>query len=167
MLKQTGVPTKEDLAGTLPSSHRLGKGAVAIIECFQDIPCNPCSTVCPRGAIKTFQDINDRPEIDHELCNGCAICVANCPGLAIFAVQQDYRPGTSLVKLPFEMYPLPVRGETVDALNRTGDVVCEGTVILVQNPKSFDRTAVVNLEVPQQYAQEVRNIRLKGGARHD
>ena len=166
MLKKTGIPTSEDLASVLPSSERLGKGAVAIIECFQNIPCNPCATVCPRGAIAAFSDINDRPEIVHDKCNGCAICVANCPGLAIFVVDEQHRPGLAMVKLPYEQYPLPERGQAVEALNRAGEVVCEGTVILIQNPRSFDRTAVVHVEVPKQLAQSVRNIRVKGGRPH-
>lgn len=109
-----------------------------------------------------MQDINDRPEIDHERCNGCALCVANCPGLAIFVVDESYRPGSALVKLPFELHPLPARAASVDLLNRAGAVIGEGKVVMVQNPKAFDRTAVIHVEVPQGLAQEVRNIRLKG-----
>jgi len=166
LLKQTGVPTIEDRAGTLPSAERLAKGPVAIIECFQKIPCNPCATACPRGAIIPFTDINNRPNIDHEKCNGCAVCVANCPGLAIFVVDQNYREGYSLVKLSYEQLPLPEQGESVWAIDRAGEVIGSGTVKLVQNPKAFDRTAVIHLEVPAALAQEARYIRVKEGRPH-
>jgi sarcosine oxidase subunit alpha len=62
------------------------KNGLVIIECPQRIPCNPCHTSCPTGAVKAFKDINDQPEIDYEKCTGCARCVAVCPGLACFVV---------------------------------------------------------------------------------
>ncbi|MCK5202046.1 MAG: FAD-dependent oxidoreductase, partial [Spirochaetales bacterium] len=34
-----------------PSGDRIRKGAVACIECAQEIPCNPCVDSCPSGAI--------------------------------------------------------------------------------------------------------------------
>jgi len=67
MLEKTGLPTPKDLAKVSPSKERLSRGPVAIIECFQRIPCDPCYAACKRGAIKEFKDINDLPEIDFEL----------------------------------------------------------------------------------------------------
>ena len=55
------------------------KGGYVVIECPQRIPCNPCATSCPTGAVKPFVDINDVPEIDYEKCTGCALCVEPCP----------------------------------------------------------------------------------------
>ena len=52
--KKTGVLTKEVLAqipGYNLEAVRKAKGAVVIIECAENIPCNPCSTSCPRQAI--------------------------------------------------------------------------------------------------------------------
>ena len=160
MLRSTGVPEPEDLKAVMPTEQRLAKGAVAVIECFQKIPCNPCASACPRGAIKPFEDINDLPEIDHERCNGCAICVANCPGLAISVVDMTYGETTALVKIPYEYLPLPEVGETVAALNRAGEQIGEAIVKQVQRPAAFDRTAVVHLEVPRALAHDVRNIRV-------
>jgi len=166
MLKKTGVPTAEDLASVYPSQERLSKGAVAVLECFQNIPCNPCATSCPRHAIKEFVDINDIPTFDADLCNGCAICVANCPGLAIVVVDETYSTEETLIRLPYEFLPLPSAGETVSAVNRAGQAVGIGRVIRVQNPAAFDRTAVVHVAVPKGIAHEVRFIKL-GGAGHE
>ena len=30
----------------LPSKERYEKGPVAVIECVQEIPCNPCEAAC-------------------------------------------------------------------------------------------------------------------------
>ena len=79
MLERTGVPTKENIESVTPSKERLSKGPVAIIECFQEIPCNPCYTSCKKGAIKELIDINDRPILDPEKCNGCGTCEKVCP----------------------------------------------------------------------------------------
>ncbi len=162
MLKSTGIPTVADLAEVLPTEERLAKGPVAIIECFQRIPCNPCATACRQDAIRPFADINDRPQIDWDQCNGCALCVANCPGLAIFVVDMTYSETEALLKLPYELLPLPQPGEVVTALNRAGEPVGKGRVIRVQNPPTFERTAIVHLAVPRELAQEVRNIMVEG-----
>lgn len=161
-LRRTGVPDKDAVQAVYPTKDRLERGAVAILECFQNIPCNPCATCCPRRAIKAFLDINDLPVIDWEKCNGCAVCVANCPGLAIFVVDENYSPTEALIKLPYEFVPLPTVGSLVQAMNRAGEVVGTAPVVRVQNPPSFDRTAVVHIAVARELAREVRFFALGG-----
>ncbi|NPV43310.1 MAG: 4Fe-4S binding protein [Firmicutes bacterium] len=158
MIYKTGVPTKEDLQKVAPSAERLAKGPVAVIECFQRIPCNPCYTACKRGAIKEFRDINDLPEIDHDLCNGCGLCVSKCPGLAIFIIDETYSENEALVKLPYEFVPLPKEGDTIKGLDREGRVVGEARVVKIQNSKYEDRTPVISVAVPKELSMVVRNI---------
>lgn len=160
MIYKTGVPTEEDLQRVVPSAERLAKGPVAVIECFQKIPCNPCYTACKKGAIKEFRDINDLPEIDHDLCNGCGLCVSKCPGLAIFIIDETYSENEALVKLPYEFVPLPKEGDTVKALDREGRVVGEARVVKIQNGKYEDRTPVISVAVPKGLSMVVRNIGL-------
>lgn len=164
LLAKTGVPAASDLAKVIPSEERLKKGAVAIIECFQSIPCNPCQFACPRGAIKEFADINDIPKIDFDLCDGCGTCISKCPGLAIFVVDATYGAEEALVKIPYEFLPLPAKGDRVAGLNREGKEVCEAEVVRVQSAKGLDKTPIIWLSVPKDYMMEVRHIRLKGGA---
>lgn len=164
MLEKTGVPTAEDLAGVTPSLKRRQKGPVAVIECFQNIPCNPCSEACPRGAIYPFADMNDRPTLDVEICNGCGICMSKCPGLAIFVVDESLGNEQAIIKVPYEFIPLPTPGDTVEALDRKGEGVCLATVERVQNAPSQDRTPIVWLRVPRQFSMTVRHFR--GGKVH-
>ena len=121
MLISDGIPTKEDLAKVTPSEERFSEGPVAIVECFQEIPCDPCVKACKRGAISMARDINDIPVVDAKLCNGCGLCISMCPGLAIFVVDKTYSDELALVKLPFEYVPVPQAGQLVTALNRAGD----------------------------------------------
>jgi len=46
MLEKTGIATQEMVMNVFPSIERINKGPVAVIECFQNIPCNPCQTAC-------------------------------------------------------------------------------------------------------------------------
>jgi len=156
MLATNGIPTAEDLAKVTPPAERLARRACAVVECFQQIPCNPCATSCPSGAIVADNDINDLPVIDWEKCTGCGICLAICPGLAIFLV--DCSQAEAVVRLPYELLPLPSEGQAVQGLGRDGAYLCEAKVIRVQNSPAQDRTAIVWLQVPQGMAMQVRHF---------
>ncbi len=164
MLIRDGIPTPEDLASVLPPAQRLAKGAVAIAECFQEIPCNPCSRACPKNAITVEPDINAKPKINFDLCIGCGICVAQCPGLAIFVVDMTYGEDTALVQLPYEFLPLPEAGQKVQCLDRAGKVRGQFPVAKVTGGKK-NQTYLVSVAVPKELAMEIRNIRV-GGEEH-
>ncbi len=109
---------------------RKKKNGLVIIECPQRIPCNPCHTSCPTGAVKPFKDINDQPEIDYEKCTGCANCVAVCPGLACFVVDLTWGDeDQALMKIPYEMLPIPSEGEIVECLDREGKAITREEVL--------------------------------------
>ena len=107
-----GVLSKRELKilPGLPSEERLKKGPVAVIECNQEIPCNPCVAACPREAIKV-KALTSLPELDEDRCNGCGSCIAPCPGLAIFVVDMSYSEREAVVMLPYEFLPYPKVGE--------------------------------------------------------
>ena len=50
MIKINGYPTIDEIRENngWPSDERFAKGPVAICECVQEIPCNPCEAACPR-----------------------------------------------------------------------------------------------------------------------
>lgn len=160
MLEKTGIPTEEQVKDVTPSKERLSRGPVAIIECFQEIPCNPCYTSCSTGAIKELVDINEKPEVDFDKCNGCGICISNCPGLAIFVVDESYSEDKALIKLPYEFLPLPEKGDMVKALDRGGQVVGQAEVVKVVNSKAQDRTPVIWIAVDKELSMRVRNIEM-------
>ncbi len=159
MLEKTGVATADDIARVEPPLERRRKGPVAIFECFQQIPCDPCHTSCKAGAVKEFSDINNLPQVDHAKCTGCGVCISHCPGLAVFVVDQS-RDDYAVVRVPYEFLPVPEVGQEVDALSREGEVVGKAKVLKVQNAKSQDRTLVIWLRVPHEQAMTVRNLRV-------
>ena len=156
MLKVDGIPETKDLEDILPSQKRRKAKPYVVIECFQRIPCDPCSASCPFGAILPFKDINDLPKIDYSKCTGCGICISICPGLAIFVIDEtnsDY----DLVSLPYEFLPLPQKDEEVWGLDRKGEAVCKAIVEKVIAGKR--KTRIVRLRVPKGYAHKVRFLR--------
>lgn len=158
MLEKTGIPTDDDLKEVIPSKIRLAKGPVVIIECFQKIPCDPCAFSCKLGAIKLFKDINDLPQVNFDKCTGCGICISSCPGLAIFVIDENYSEKEALIKLPYEILPLPQKGEEVYALDRAGETVGKAKVIKVLKIKN--KTNIISISVPKNMAMKIRSIRV-------
>jgi Fe-S-cluster-containing hydrogenase component 2 len=161
-LVETGCVTIEELKSfnLFPSDARFAKGPVAVVECIQEIPCNPCESACPRSAIKVGEPITALPIVDEDACSGCGICVAQCPGLAIFIVDKTYSETEAAVSFPYEYFPLPEAGDGVNAVSRAGERVCDARVLKVMNPKSYNRTPVVTVAVPKDLADDVRSIRI-------
>ena len=150
--EKTGILDKKDLS--LPSEEQLKKG-VAIIECIQEIPCNPCVESCPVHAI-SMENINALPKIDYDKCIGCGQCVGICPGLAIFVVK--LKDDKALITLPYEFLPIPKIGDMVDALNREGEKIDNA---LVKKIIKKGKTSIVTIEVKKEYIMDIRNIRVK------
>lgn len=154
-----GIPAKEELEQVIPASEILTKGPVVIVECFQNIPCDPCAVSCPSGAIQPFEDINDLPAVDYKKCIGCGLCIASCPGLAIFVVDVNYSDTETLLKIPYEMLPLPKNGQLVSGLDRSGCKVADVKVAKVQRTKN--KTNIITIIVPKDLAMVIRNIKVE------
>lgn len=148
--EKTGVLSIRNLR--LPTDDQLKKG-VAIIECVQEIPCNPCVAICPVNAI-SMESINDLPKIDFNKCTGCKRCVGICPGLAIFVVK--IKEDKALITLPYEFLPVPKVGDIVTALDREGKSRGDAKVVKVNRE---GKTIVITIEVSKNLAMEVRNIK--------
>lgn len=133
------------------------KGIHPVIECTQNIPCNPCQDACPKGCIRIGKNITSLPVVDteHE-CIGCGMCVASCSGQAIFLVQEDVEPGFGEVTLPYEFLPLPKTGDIGKALGRDGKEVCEAVVTKVRTTPAFDHTNLLTMKVPNDMLMKAR-----------
>ena len=120
-----------------------------------------CETACPHGAITVGEPITNLPEVDPEKCVGCGLCVAGCPGLAVFLLDLT-NEGYDTVTIPYEYYPLPEKGQEVYCLARDGSFQTMGTVLRTVLTKANDRTAVVEISVPKGYGMKVRNVSVDG-----
>lgn len=157
MLKTNGIVSSELIDAKLEAVVSSNKKSGAVLECYQEIPCNPCSTSCPFDAIQVEPDINQTPIIDYDLCTSCGICVYNCPGLAIFVV--DLNKDKALFKISYELLPIPEKGMILKGVNRAGDVICDAEVVRVQNSKGQDHTVLLHVEVDKKYYKEFVTVR--------
>lgn len=160
-LKQTGIVSLEDVKGCpgFPSDEELERHPVAVIECIEEIPCDPCKSFCPFGAIELKGSVTSLPHILANKCQGCGLCIALCPGQAIFLVDKGYSEKEATVSFVHEFLPLPKNGDKVDAVNREGRTVCQATVLEVINPKKYDRSPVIKVIIPKELANKVRGIK--------
>ena len=132
-------------------------GVHPVMECTQNIPCNPCQDACPKHCIKIGEKITSLPAVDESVdCIGCGMCVASCSGQAIFLLDETYEEGFAAVTLPYEFLPLPKEGEKGYGLGRDGKVVCEAEVVQVKTAKAFDHTNLLTIKVPADMAMKAR-----------
>lgn len=140
------------------------RGVFPIFHCSQEIPCNPCTSICPRGAI-TIEgtDILGLPMFNEATCIACEQCVAVCPGLAITLV--DYRKapeGFAEVTLPYEFTSDTIReGDRVTVLDTLGRVLGEVPVVKVRAPKFADHALLVKVQAPSAFAKQIAGIRVQ------
>jgi ferredoxin len=145
------------------------EGVFPVLHCAQEIPCNPCISVCPQGCIVMEgadlgqpEDIRALPEYVGEGCSGCAQCVAVCPGLAITLV--DYRPDPRYpaVTIPYEFPPETIHGgDVVTVLDTEGAILGNVEVVKVRAPRFADRALLVQVRAPREIAKYIAGIRVQ------
>ena len=160
-LKRNGAPSLDELMASpaFPTDEQLKSGPTVVIECIEEIPCNPCETCCPKNAISVGEPITNLPRVQFEKCIACGACVAACPGLAIYIKDYTYSDTHASIMFPFEYLPRPNPGDTVCMVSRCGEEICEGTVLAVRTPKAYDHTAVVTAVFPKEHFHEVVSMR--------
>ncbi len=171
-LTEEGIPVSENLLthgfvaddeiGRFPGvTHRAGVHPV--MECTQNIPCNPCQDACKNGCISIGKNITNLPfVVEGKKCIDCGMCVASCSGQAVFLVDEDTGGGHAQVTLPYEFLPLPKKGDMGKGLSRSGRPICDAKVVRVRTGKAFDHTALVTIEVPADMAMKARFFRADG-----
>lgn len=161
MLDNDGIATREMFAKLLPGAERRKQGPYSVMECYEQIPCNPCSTSCSFKAV-TMENINSCPQVDFDKCSGCGICVSRCPGLACFIIDETVGGGKVKITLPYELHPLPEKDSLVMALGRDGKIVGDAQVVKVLNGKSLDHTNIISILVDEHLMYNVRSIKVRG-----
>lgn len=141
------------------------KEVIPIFHCYQEVPCNPCISVCPENALRTREDrITGLPYIlDSGRCKGCFSCVAICPGLAVTLV--DYRKDRDrpLVTLPYELRREKVeKGGTVAVTDDDGEVLGRYPVEkVIAFKKKFPGTLLVQIRMDKEAATRAIGIRVQ------
>ncbi len=143
----------------------IEEGVFPIIHCTQEIPCDPCTALCPHGLIFIDRkDIRSTPVFlgDGFCCEVCEQCVAGCPGLAITLV--DYRNDKNMpvISIPYEFNRDPIQQkDLVTAMDTEGETLGDFEVISVHSNPDSDRTLVVHLQAPREVASKIAGIRMQ------
>ena len=139
------------------------KGVFPVFHCMQEIPCNPCTSICPNHGIRIAgDDVLGLPEFVGDACDGCEKCVAICPGLAITLV--DYRKDQQqpTIVIPYEFSAKRIKkGDTVTVLDSEGTVLGNVEVTRVRAAKEADRALLVRVTAPAEIAPRVAGIRVQ------
>jgi sarcosine oxidase subunit alpha len=136
-------------------------GVFPIFHCYQEVPCNPCTSVCPVGAVKTENDeITGLPYMtDLDACTGCASCVAVCPGLSVVMVDYREDPEHPLVTLPYEVWRERVKvGQKVPVTDIDGAVLGYYPVEKVRSRRKYPGTLLVQLKIDKKVAKAAVGI---------
>lgn len=144
---------------------RAAEGVFPVLHCNQEIPCDPCTTICPKHLIQIDgQDIRALPRFlrsEAEACIGCLRCVSICPGLAITLVDFRKRSGTALVSLPYEQEAEHLKpGDLITVTDTSGAALCSLPVQNIRKLAGFSGTQIVSVEAPAEIAAKIAGLRL-------
>jgi sarcosine oxidase subunit alpha len=134
-----------------------------VLHCAQEIPCNPCVSVCPKGVISIPGDsLLGKPQIAKHECIGCNKCVFICPGLSISLA--DYRddPNNPVVSLAYEVYNYEYKkGDQVLLTDYEGNPLQEAEIIGTVLNKASGKTQIVKVRVPRGIAKKVAGFNVQ------
>ena len=139
------------------------KGVFPVFHCSQEIPCNPCTSICPQGSIQIEGgDILGVPTFNEQDCIACEQCVAVCPGLAVTLVDYRRQDGDALVSIPYE-FPIDTVevGQAVTVLDTLGQVLGNVPVVRTRAPKFADHAVLVKVRAPLAIAKQIAGIRIQ------
>lgn len=144
----------------------LTQGLIPVLHCTQEIPCDPCASLCLLELIQidpqdirrlpVFQPANDRG------CAGCLRCVTGCPGLAITLV--DFRKNSDFptVSIPYEFCQNTIHPhDLVTVLDTQGKPLGEVEVLIVRSLRNGDRTLIIQVQAPREYARQIAGVRIQ------
>ena len=177
ILKEEGVKTTEDLDKLQKFSEVMKKkppppvdveiiqeeeGVYPVFYCNQEIPCNPCTSVCPNEQIETLDDlITQLPYFKgEEECTGCGKCVAVCPGLAV--ILKDYRKDKDnpLVTFPLELSAKKLEKDQNVIVVSNDTELGEFKVHRARILNEFPKTQLITIKLPSKISKQAVAVKL-------
>ena len=132
-----------------------------VFHCTQEIPCNPCTSLCRHQSVKlvgSLGNLMDLPRLEGQ-CNACGVCASICPGLAI-TLARHTTEGTAEVVVPHEFVPHFVVGDSVDLTDCEGAGLQSAEVLKIKRYKKH-KTWMVTCSVDRAVAADVAGIRIQ------
>ncbi len=143
----------------------IAAGVLPVIHCTQEIPCDPCCSLCAHGLIEINpRDIRQVPTFigNNYCCEACERCVAGCPGLAITLVDYRENPDLPIVSIPYEFTRERLqKADVVTVLDTEGWELGQLEIINTHTIPSSDRTLIVQVQAPKEYARRIAGLRVQ------
>ena len=136
-----------------------------VFSCSEEIPCNPCATVCPTEAIQLRPirgNLLDLPYFKGTKCLGCASCVAVCPGLAVSLVRKIDEK-TAEVVLPWEFAADFPDGFAMDLVDQEGAFL-EKAPVVARRRSGKNGTWLLTFRTSLGNASSIAGIRVQKAA---
>jgi NADPH-dependent 2,4-dienoyl-CoA reductase/sulfur reductase-like enzyme/Fe-S-cluster-containing hydrogenase component 2/bacterioferritin-associated ferredoxin len=151
-----GATVKEDLPDDRTAVY-------PVFHCAQEIPCNPCTSICPQHGIRIEgDDLMGLPEFVGTACDACEKCVAICPGLAVTLVDARKDQAWATVTIPYEFTSKSIaKGDIVTVLDTEGAILGNVEVTRVREAKIADRCLLVRVKAPHDIARQIAGIRVQ------
>lgn len=137
------------------------EGVFPVIHCLQEIPCNPCTTVCPTKSIQTEDGgLMAVPRYTGK-CIGCFKCLLICPGLAITLVDFRKDDENPTVTIPYEVFNIPKKtGEEIELTDIEGEILGKFPITAVLDIGKR-HTQLVQVKVPRKIAKQIASFRIQ------
>lgn len=136
-----------------------------VIHCLQEIPCDPCSVLCPFGLIQIDKkDIRSIPvyKPKEKSCSGCLRCAAGCPGHAITLFELNDDENMAQVSIPIEFRNVQFEiGDMVSITNIEGQFLSRTKVVNIINKKSFNSSKMLSVKLPREIAIIAAGIQIQ------
>lgn len=147
------------------AATEIHSGVMPVIHCRQEIPCDPCVHLCPKGFFYIEKDdIRSIPVYrgDSQLCIGCERCVAGCPGLAITLVDYRKHPEKPRVSIAVELERSVIEhAGLVNVTDVDGFTLATTTIKDIHQVAKLDHTFIVEVEVDSEIATKVAGIQFQ------
>ncbi len=136
---------------------------IPVLHCAQEIPCNPCVSVCPKGVIAIPDgSLLGKPQIANNTCIGCNKCVFICPGLAISLVDYRKDQDNPVVSLAYEVCNYEYKkGDPVLLTDYEGNPLQKAIVIDTVINRASRKTQIIKVRVPKEIAKRVAGFRIQ------
>lgn len=127
-----------------------------LVDCPQEIPCDPCVKACSTGAISMDEGMCGKPRITEGQCNGCLSCLEVCPVSCIYLMEK--REGETLMTLALDRLPRLSKGDEVILKDGNGKDLGRGRVIKSRAAQKDKGLRILTLKVPAEVAGSVRTV---------
>lgn len=133
-----------------------------VFFCSEEIPCNPCTTVCPTESIHLRplrHNLLDLPYFDGRKCIGCFSCVSICPGLAVSLVRR-IDDAMAEVVLPWEFPAGREPGTIMELVGQEGQPICAAS-LFQKRKNAKTNTWLFTFRVDVALASSIAGIRVQ------